>query len=194
MVRRNAKQLFLGTATTVGLVFSLVFLLSGHWTAEAQVRGQKRPARPRAQREAGPVQVGTYDEKAVFQAHPAQQQVQTAMQTAQTQLQQAQQQRDQQKMQQIQQQYEQARSQAVQQFRQDVARALPKIAQAADVQVVAMEVVYKADEVKTVDLTRSLTQALAKLNNQPAKAQPKPQYQLPGRKGGRKGGRKRRSE
>lgn len=183
MIQRNANKFFLGTATAIGLVTAVVMVI-GHVTAEAQVRGREGAERPPQQRDA-PLQVGTYDAEAAFQAHPAQQQMEQALNTAQTQMQRAQQQGDQQQMQQIQQQFEQSREQAIQQFQQDVSRVLPTVAADVGVQVVAMEIAYKADHVKTVDITPGLTQALAKLSGEQGKVkQAVPQLPTapPGRK------------
>ncbi|MFW6170019.1 MAG: hypothetical protein ACODAD_05975, partial [Planctomycetota bacterium] len=126
---------------------------------------ERRESRPREQGQQARLQVGTYEAEAAFQAHPAQKGMQTALQQAQTQMQQAQQQGNQEMMQQIQQQFEQAREQAIQQFEQDVSRVLPNVAEDAGVQVVAVEVAYADDDVKTVDITRGLTEALGNLGN-----------------------------
>lgn len=183
MIQRNANKFFLGTATAIGLVTAVVMVI-GHVTAEAQVGGQERAAQPPQPGDA-PLQVGTYDAEQAFEAHPAKQQVEQALNTAQGQMQQAQQQGDQQQMQQIQQQFEQAREQAIQQFQQDVSRVLPNVAADVGVQVVAMEIAYKADHVKTVDITRGLAEGLAKLSGEQGEveeAMPKMPTAPPGRK------------
>ncbi|MFO7905040.1 MAG: hypothetical protein R6U98_20415 [Pirellulaceae bacterium] len=84
-------------------------------------------------------------------------------------------------MQQIQQQFEQSRGQAIQQFEQDISQLLPEIADEAGVQVVAMEIVYKADNVKTIDITPRVKEGLANLGGERGKVekQPVPQFKPP---------------
>lgn len=106
--------------------------------------------------------VGTYDPQAVFQAHPAQEKLMQEIQTAQTEMQEAQQDNDQEKMQTVQQQFEQKRRQIVQEFEKDIEEALPQAAEAAGVKVIALEVVYTADDVQAEDLTQPLIQELTK--------------------------------
>lgn len=103
--------------------------------------------------------VGIYDPQEAFDAHPAQKELLTAAESAQTQMQEAQQQGDQQKMQQIQQQFEQSRARTIEKFQQDVEKTMPTAAQAAGVQVAAVEIVYKANDVQTRNITPELIKA-----------------------------------
>ncbi|MDT8322850.1 MAG: hypothetical protein RRA94_01975 [Bacteroidota bacterium] len=106
------------------------------------------------------VQVGTYDVEAVFQQHPANEELNKASQSAQAQMQAAQQEGNQQKMQQLQQEFEQSRGKVVESFYQDVNAAMPVAAKAADVKLVVAEVSYAADGVETKDITSQLIAAL----------------------------------
>ncbi len=157
MIQRNANKFLIGAGAVVGMAVVAV-LVAAQLPAQAQMPA---PDRPGAQAEGArpAVKIGTYDPEKAFLAHPAQKEMMEALTTAQNQMQQAQQDEDQQKMQQIQQQFEQARQKAIQQFQQDVDEALPEAAQTAGVKIVAMQVVYKADDVKAVDITPRLTKA-----------------------------------
>lgn len=163
MIQRNRNKFLIGAGAVVGMAVVAV-LVAAQLPAQAQVPAQDQPA-AQAERARPAVKIGTYDPEKAFQAHPAQKKLMEAVRTAQTQMQQAQQEEDQQKMQQIQQHYEQARQQAVQKFQQDVSEALPDAAKAAGVKVVAMQVVYKADDVKAIDITPRLAKAFAEAEN-----------------------------
>ena len=106
------------------------------------------------------LEVGTWDAQAVFQQHPSQKELNRAQQTAQAEMQAAQQEGDQQKLQQIQQKFEQTRGQVVETFYRDVNSAMPAVAKNADVKIVATEVTYTANDVKTKDITPQLIQSL----------------------------------
>ncbi len=157
MIQSNRNKFLVGAGAAVGVAMIAV-LVAAQLPAQAQVPAQDQPA-VQAERPRPAVKIGTYDPETAFQAHPAHKKLMEAVRTAQTQMQQAQQEEDQQKMQQIQQQYEQAQQQAVQKFQQDVSEALPEAAKAAGVKVVATQVVYKADDVKAIDITPRLAKA-----------------------------------
>lgn len=108
----------------------------------------------------GGITVGTYDQEAVFQQHPANEELQAFYQEVQQQMQQAGQENPQQ-MQQIRQQVETKRQEAIQDFQTSVSEALPKVADEAGVQIVALQVMYSADGIQTADLTEELTEAVS---------------------------------
>lgn len=163
MIRRNTNRFFLGIALVGGFVTAVV-MLAGPLSAQVQVPIQASPPETSPDRPDRPktiLQVGTYDPEAVFQKHPDREELMEALNTAQTRMQEAQQEEDHMKMQQIQQQFEQARERVIQKFQEDINRALPKVAKAAGVKVVVREIVYKADDVKDMDLTPHLVKAFA---------------------------------
>ncbi len=167
MLRGNARKFVIGISVTAGLAMAAI-ALAGQLTAQAQVPpGDAPPAEP-AER-ASAVKVGTYNPEKVFEAHPAQAELMDALRTAQNQMQQGERGEE---AQQAQAQYEQARQQAIQRFQEDVSKAIPQIAEAAGVKVVAVQVVYKAADVKTVDITPHLVRTFAedKEDKQPSRA------------------------
>lgn len=165
MIQNNTRRFFLGTAVATGIAVATLTLIS-QMTAQAQEPGQDVPARQPKRSEAA-LKIGTYDPETAFQSHPAQKKLMGARKTALEQMQQAKQQKNAEKVRQVQQQYEQARDQAVQQFDRDVTQALPKVARDAGIKVVAREVVYKADNVKTVDITPHLSRVFTQKINRP---------------------------
>lgn len=146
MMQANLNKLFFGVATAVAMFTGLL-----------SAQAQDAPEKPQST-----LQVGTYDVEATFQQHPAQKELEKASQTAQAQMQAAQQEGDQQKLQQIQQQFQQTRSQVVEKFYRDVNKAMPTVAKAADVKVVAAEVSYTAKDVETKDITPQLIKVFSK--------------------------------
>jgi len=166
MIRGNARKFGIGISAAAGLAMAAI-ALAGQLTAQAQVPpGDAPPAEP-AER-ASAVKVGTYDPDKAFEAHPAQAELMDALRTAQSQMQQGERGEEAQ----VQEQYQQARQQAIQRFQEDVSKAIPQIAQAAGVKVVAVQVVYKAADVKTVDITPHLVRTFAedKEAKQPSRA------------------------
>lgn len=107
-------------------------------------------------------EVGTYDPGAVFQKHPAQAEMTKAWESVQPKMQEAQQAGDQEALQQVQQQYAQTRERLIEKFHKDVADVLPEVAKATGVKVVAVQVVYTAEDVQTKDITPDLIQAFSK--------------------------------
>ncbi len=108
----------------------------------------------------GGITVGTYDQEAIFMQHPANQELQDFYQQVQQQMQEAGQQ-DPQQAQQIRQQIETKRQEVIRDFQSSINEALPGVAEDAGVQVVALQVVYSADNIETTDLTEELTAAVA---------------------------------
>ncbi|MFO7975252.1 MAG: hypothetical protein R6V12_11520 [Candidatus Hydrogenedentota bacterium] len=152
MMRNNVKKVLLGVAMVVAAV-TAISITAGHLRVQAQ--------------EAAPViEIGTYNPQAAFEKHPAQTALMEIMETLQTDLQKAQEEGDSAKVQQIQQQYEQERAQAIEQFHNDINRIIPSAAQAAGVNVVALEIVYAAENVKTQDITPELINAFDDLGGE----------------------------
>jgi len=174
MIRSNTNKFLIGAGAVVGMAVVAV-LVAAQLPAQAQVPAQDRPA-AQAERARPAVKIGTYDPEVVFQAHPAEKEMREVLRTAQAQIQQAQQEEDQQKMQQIEQQYQQARQKAIQHFQEDVSEALPEVAKAAGVKVVAMQVVYKADDVQTVDITPHLVKTFEKDDGEESEAPALPRF------------------
>lgn len=108
----------------------------------------------------GVTQVGTYDLEQVFQTYPGRQELMEAFQEAQPQMAEAQQEGNHQRMQQIQQQLQQKQQEVIDKFYEDVEEQLPGIAEAANVQVVALEVAWTAEGIDTLDLTGQVVEAL----------------------------------
>ncbi len=180
MIRNTASKLFLVTALAAA-VLTTALVLARPGTAQVPPGAQQAPAdRPQQQRpdarpgQAPPRQpqrpeavlkIGTYDPQTAFNAHPAQAELNEMLGEARAEMEKAYQDEDQEKIQQIQQRYEQAHQKAVQRFERDVSSTLPKVAKAADIKVVAVQVVYQADDVRTVDLTPRLAHAFAEEDN-----------------------------
>lgn len=162
MTHRNTKKLLITVALSA-LGVTTLGMLTGHLTAQGQVPLEDIPAEGEADAESdAAIVVGTYTPRLAFQEHPAQEDLQKAAEAAQRQMQQAQQDGgDQQKMQQIQQQYEHKRTQAVEQYQRDVDKVIPDVAEAANVKVVTLEVVYMADDVETKDITPDVIDAFS---------------------------------
>lgn len=158
MIRRHANKAFITMIVAVAVLVS-VTIFTGPSRAQLQVfQEEAPPADTRTSQVA--VEVGTYTPAMAFEKHPAQQEVMEAFQIAQAQMQEAQQQGDQETIQQVQQQYEQKRAQIVEEFQRDVAKVLPEAAEAAGVKVVALQVVYTADDARVKDVTPHLINAL----------------------------------
>lgn len=156
MRQRKANGGFFGIATIAAMFVGL----SG---AQAQVSMQAQETPDKSETV---LQVGTYDAQKVFKQHPAQAELAKALSTAQEQFQTAQQEGDQQKMQQIQQEYQKTQGQVTEKFQQDVAGAMPVVARAVDVDVVALEVIYKTEEVRARDITSELGKAFGKTSEE----------------------------
>lgn len=105
------------------------------------------------------MRLGTYEPQRAFQQYHGMQDFNQQMQRLQQQAQEAQQQGDQQRMMQIQQEMQQLQNQVVEQFHSDVENVIPKVAENAGVQLVAIDIVYAADDLgEPHDLTDQLIQ------------------------------------
>lgn len=162
MTQRNMNRTMYGIAAGISITTMLV-MLAGYTSAQIQLppgaaddAADKSKAAEKTEKEKAALQVGTYDPQEVFRAHPAQDKLIDSIRSAQKEMQEAQEAGDQEKMQQIQQRAERNREQVIDRFQQDVADALPKVARSAKVKVVALEVVYAAEDVRTKNITPQL--------------------------------------
>ena len=94
------------------------------------------------------MRIGTYEPERAFQSYHGMQEFSMRMQELQQEAQQAQQQGDQQRMMQIQQEMERLQNEVVDQFHNDVERVTPKVAEEAELHIIATEIVYSADELE----------------------------------------------
>lgn len=134
---------------TAGLVLGAVVAVGPHTDAQAQ------------QQDAEPaMKVGVYDQQALFQEYPGSEELMQYFQQIESDMQEARQAGDQEKMQQLQQATEQKRNEVVEKFQDAVQEALPQVAGEENVKVVAMQVVYTADDVQTTNLTEPLAAAI----------------------------------
>lgn len=114
------------------------------------------------------VQVGTYEPQRAFEQYPGQKKLVEAYQAAQAGMAKAQEAGDQGALEQIQQQLEQTQQEVIGQFQRDVEALLPDAARAAQVQVIAREVVYTAEGVNVKDVTPHIAKGLiAKAEGEP---------------------------
>jgi Skp family chaperone for outer membrane proteins len=164
MMRKNAKKILLVLATVAGAVVA-VSITADHLTVQAQAP-------------APGVEIGTYNPQAAFEKHPAQTRLMEIMETLQADLQKAQEQGDSAKAEQIQQQYEQERAQTIEQFHEDVNRVMPVAAESAGVSVVALEILYTAENVTTRDITPQLIGAFDELGEGGQEVPSSPQVPL----------------
>lgn len=122
------------------------------------VNAQELP-RPEAGRQAV-VQVGTYEPQRAFEQYPGGQRLIEAYQAAQADMVKAQEAGDERALEQIQQQLQQTQQEVIGQFERDVEALLPDVARAAQVQVIALDVVYTAKGVNTKDVTPQVARGL----------------------------------
>lgn len=99
------------------------------------------------------VRVGTYNPEQVFNAYPERERLMSQLTELQGQMQRAQQEQDQQQMMQLQQQMQQRQQEAIEQFENDVAATLPDVADEAQLDLVAIEVVWNREGVQSQDVT-----------------------------------------
>lgn len=126
----------------------------------------------RAQEETSGIAVGTYEPGQVAQQTGLQQKMTEQMSGLQQRMQQAQQDGDQEAMQAIQGEAQQIQQKAVEDFESSIDEAMPKIAESAGVQIIAVEVSYAADGIETKDVTAAIIEELGG-------AAPQPQISLP---------------
>jgi len=116
-------------------------------------------ARGQAADEAG-LTVGTYDPQQAFQQYPGREQLMAQMQQLQQQFMQAQQQNDTATAQNVQQQVQRLQQTAVRDFQQAVQKVMPKVAQEAGTQIIALQVAYKSPDVQVKDVTATVVEKL----------------------------------
>ena len=175
MMSKHTNKLVLAITVIICIAVTIA-IFTGPLTAQAQVPlGQASTAKSDGSKVA--FKVGTYNPQTAFEQHPLQKKLMEKYNSLQAAIQEAQQEGDQQKAMQLQQQFEQQRTQIIEQFQQDVEKALPEAAEAADVKVIALEIAYTADDVKTQDVTAHIVETFTeKDENKSAE----PQFQFPG--------------
>jgi Skp family chaperone for outer membrane proteins len=125
-------------------------------TALALIAGSLGPRHAQAQEETS-INVGTYDPQSVFEQHPAQKELEQLMNSLQAKAEQAQgEEGGTAELQRLQAQYEQTRTRLVEQFHGDIEKVMPAAAKAADVSVVAVELIYKGNDVNVKDITSEI--------------------------------------
>lgn len=103
--------------------------------------------------------IGTYDPQSAFEQYPARDDMMQQIQQGQQKMQEAQQQGDQQALIQLQQELEKLQQDTIASFYDDVKEALPQIAENQGIKVIAMEVVYTSDDVKSSDVTEQIVKS-----------------------------------
>lgn len=143
--RESAKKICL--AAMAGCVFlTLLALTVG--PLGAQEAGQQSETT---------MNVGTYDMQAAFEQHPAQKELQQLMNSLQAKAEQAQgEEGGAAELQRLQAQYNEKRTQVIQQFHVDVEKVVPDAAKEAGVSVVAVELIYKGNDVNVKDITSEI--------------------------------------
>ncbi|MEX2670705.1 MAG: OmpH family outer membrane protein [Phycisphaeraceae bacterium] len=112
--------------------------------------------RASAQAEGEELRVGTYQPQQAFQMYHRTAAFQQEMQELQAQAQET----EPEQLAQLQQQAEQMQQEVIQQFERDVKNAVPEIAEQANVDLVAVEVVYTAPGVEQEDVTESVVEKI----------------------------------
>lgn len=108
------------------------------------------------------IRVGTFEPQAAFERYHRAEEMSQQMQELQMQMQQAQQEGDQQRMMELQQQMQQMQNEVIEQFYEDLDRTMPQVAEDAQVQIVAVDVVYTDPSIGDArDLT---SEVIAQLN------------------------------
>jgi Skp family chaperone for outer membrane proteins len=127
------------------------------------VKAQNPPPAPPAQtgeQTGEDLVVGTYDAQRVFEQHPAQDKLVELSTSLQAKMQQAQESGDDMQVNQIQEEYSQQRDQIIEDFYSNVEKTIPVAAKKAGIKVVAMEIVYTADDVRTEDITSDVIETI----------------------------------
>ncbi len=107
------------------------------------------------------VQVGTFQPQSAFERYHRAEELSQQMQELQMEMQQAQQEGDQQRMMELQQRMQQMQNEVVEQFYDDLDRSMPEIAEEANVQIVAVDVVYTDPSIgEARDLTEKVVEHL----------------------------------
>lgn len=126
------------------------------------------------------MRVGVYHPQQVFTSSKLGERMQRDFEEIHRELQSAQQEGDQQRMEQLQMRAQQAQQQLIASFEQNIERIIPRVAREEEVQLVAMEILYAAEEVETRDLTEAVVKHLdAAMADDPERPQEPQQPQLP---------------
>jgi len=144
------QRLAMPALVITGLALGAVVLIGPQTDAQAQQQAAE-PA----------MKVGVYDQQALCQQYPGNKELMEYYQRIQPQMQEARQAGDQQEFQELQQAAEQKQQEVIGNFRDAVDEALPEVAGEANAKVVAIQVVYTADDVKTTNLTKPLAAAIS---------------------------------
>lgn len=129
-----------------------------------------------AEEEAGAMIVGTFEPGTVAQQTGLQEKMREQMAGLQQRMQAAQQEGDQAAMQKIQGEAQQIQKTAVESFQSSIDEALPTVAKAAGVQIIAVEVSYMAPGVESKDLTNAV---IAEMGGEAPAPAPEQQLVLP---------------
>lgn len=104
--------------------------------------------------------IGTYQPQAAFEAYPPREEMLKNMQQIQVQMQEAQQAQDAERTAALQQQAQQMQNATINRFYKDVERVLPDIAEESNLEVIALQVVYRDPGVAVQDVTAEVAEAL----------------------------------
>lgn len=139
--------------------------------AGAVVMTTPTPGQAQAAPEGEQVRVGTYEPEQVFGAYHGREAFMQQFQELQIEAQTAQQEGDQEQMMAIQQRLQEAQQEVIETFQNEVEQAMPDVAEKAGVQIVAVEVVYRAPNVETQNVT---AEVIEKINEGHDVQQPEP--------------------
>lgn len=146
----SIRNFALPVTLIAGLVIASSFRVNSHANAQ----------QTEEQADNATLKVGVYDAQALFQQSPDGKELMEYYENLQQEIQKAQQAGDQMKIQQLQQEAEKKRTEVVENFHKSVDEILPDVADDAGIKVVAVQVIYTADEVQTENLTRALADAM----------------------------------
>lgn len=148
------------------LMAGVIGLVSTSWAATPQPS-----ANHAAQGSSQGMVVGTYEPRRVFNAYHLRDAFIDKVRKLQGEMRKAQQANDRNKMLAIQKQVQDAQSRLIKQFTADLDRVMPTVAKQANVTLVAVDVAYKAPNIRTKDVTGLVIQQV----NQGATTQPSTQ-------------------
>jgi Skp family chaperone for outer membrane proteins len=129
------------------------------------------------------VKVGTYNPREVFSQYPGRQAMMQSMKDVQGKMQKARKDGNQEKVMQLQKKMRAQRKKAIDKFQGEVDKTLPKVAKKEGLDLVVVDVVYKADKVATKDITDAV---IKEMGGTPQKKK-NPMQQMQQKKGGGKG-------
>lgn len=141
-------------------VIALTLLGSGLLLAGAAQVGVQDAAEPGEPRQTENVHIGVFKSERVFEAYPGTQEFTVAIQGLQQEFMRAQETGDQQLLQEIQSRYTQMQQQLQQNFERDIKAASREVARAKKIDLIVSEVIYRAEDVKEVDLTPDLIEVM----------------------------------